>query len=393
MNEEGVRPLFQRQTRPRGEGEKAMSEIQAITMPKWGLAMEEGMVTEWLVELGEDVSAGQDVVEIETSKITNVFESPVAGPLRRQVVQTGETVPVSALLGVCAPPSVSDEEVDAFVTEFLDNFDWDAAGGATGPEPETVETDGWRLRYLQVGDGDGTPIVFIHGYGGDLNNWMFNQEALSDGRTSYAVDLPGHGGSTKDVRDGGLAELAAAVSTLLAAKEVNQAHLVGHSMGGAVSLHMALHQPDKVASATLIAPGGLGPDINMDYINGFIDQKRAKKLRAVMELLVADANAITSEMVEDVIKYKRLDGVSAALTTLRDKLFADGQQADSLRDGLGNAGPSIQVIWGRQDQIIPASHGEGLPDNIKVTIYEDAGHMPHMEKASEVNETISAFLD
>ena len=54
----------------------------------------------------------------------------------------------------------------------------------------------WRER------GEGTPIVFIHGFGGDLNNWQFNQEALADGHDTYAVDLPGHGGSSKELGPG-----------------------------------------------------------------------------------------------------------------------------------------------------------------------------------------------
>ena len=53
--------------------------IQAITMPKWGLAMEEGMVVAWLADVGSSVEAGQDLLEIETTKITNVYEAPVAG--------------------------------------------------------------------------------------------------------------------------------------------------------------------------------------------------------------------------------------------------------------------------------------------------------------------------
>ena len=368
-----------------------MSEIQAIMMPKWGLAMEEGMVAEWLVEVGAEVTAGQEVVEIETSKITNVFESPVAGPLRRQVVQVGETVPVGALLGVCAPASVSDDEVEAFVKDFLDNFDWDAAAGAGGPEPETVEADGKRLRFLEMGEAEGAPIIFIHGYGGDLNNWMFNQEPLSEQHKTYALDLPGHGGSTKDVGDGTLENLAAAVTAFMVAKGIDKAHLVGHSMGGATSLLLAVSQPDKVASATLIAPGGLGAEINMDYINGFVEQKRAKKLRAVMELLVADPGSITSEMVDEVIKFKRVDGVGPALEALREGLFPGGQQAGSLREALGGLSVPVQVVWGKQDKILPAEHAGGLPDAIKVTLFDDAGHMPHMERSSDVNDLITAL--
>jgi pyruvate dehydrogenase E2 component (dihydrolipoamide acetyltransferase) len=73
--------------------------IKLIVMPKWGLAMQEGMVARWLVDAGATIEAGDEILDIETSKIANVFESPVAGPLRRRLVGEGETVPVGALQG------------------------------------------------------------------------------------------------------------------------------------------------------------------------------------------------------------------------------------------------------------------------------------------------------
>ena len=366
--------------------------IEAIVMPKWGLAMQEGMVAAWHIEPGAEIAAGQEIMDIETSKIANVFESPVAGTFRKIVVQNGETVPVGALLGVVAPASVSDADVDAFAQTFIDNFDWDAAAGDTGPEPETVDAGGTRIRYLNMGEAGGPPVIFIHGYGGDLNNWMFNQEALSENNTTYALDLPGHGGSTKAVGDGSLDVFTDAVIAFMDAKSIEKAHLVGHSMGGATALAIASNAGDRVASLTLIAPAGLGSDINMDYINGFIEQKRAKKLRAVLELLVADPNAITTEMVDEVIKFKRLDGVGPALEKLRDGLMPGGAQGTDLRAALSTLAVPAQVMWGREDQILTASHADGLPENVAVTMFDNTGHMPHMERATEVNELIGKMI-
>jgi pyruvate dehydrogenase E2 component (dihydrolipoamide acetyltransferase) len=368
--------------------------IEPITMPKWGLAMQEGMVAAWHVQPGAEIKAGQEIMDIETSKIANVYESPVGGALRRIVVEAGATVPVGALLGVVAPASVSDAEVDAYIKNFLDNFDWEAAAGASGPEPETIDAGGTRIRYLKMGEAGGAPIIFIHGYGGDLNNWMFNQETLAANHTTYALDLPGHGGSTKAVGDGSLDVLTAAVVAFMDAMGIAKAHLVGHSMGGATALALAASAGERVASATLLAPAGLGPEINMDYIDGFISQSRAKKLRAVLEMLVADPQAITAEMVEEVIRFKRVDGVGPALEKLRDGLMPGGKQGPDLRASLSTltASVPIQVIWGQADQILPASHAEGLPDSVKVTIYANTGHMPHMERATEVNDLIAGMV-
>ncbi|HUL10102.1 MAG TPA: acetoin dehydrogenase dihydrolipoyllysine-residue acetyltransferase subunit [Candidatus Acidoferrum sp.] len=366
-------------------------EIQPIVMPKWGLAMEEGVVTAWTIAEGATITKGQEIADIETSKIANVFESPVAGTVRRIVAQTGETLPVGALLAVVADKATSDAELDAYVAKFNEALKAALAAKASEkkPEPETVEILGGRkIRYMKLGSADGPPIVFVHGFGGDLNNWLFNQEALAEHHTTYALDLPGHGGSSKDVGAGDLASMTAALAAWLDALKIARAHLVGHSMGGAVSLQLAATKPDLVASATLICPAGLGPDIAMEYINGFIEASRGKKLEPVLQMLVANPALVTRDMIEDVLKFKRIDGVDAALKKMRDALYPGGRQADALRGSLGKLKAPVQVIVGAKDRVIPAAHAQGLPGSVKLHVLENAGHMPHMEAASEVNRLI-----
>ena len=369
--------------------------IRPIVMPKWGLAMQEGMVAKWLVAQGAEIKAGDEILDIETSKIANVFESPIAGSLRRVVVGEGETVPVGALLGVVAEASVPDADLDAYVAKFQDEFAAHAAeAGAAAPEPQTIDAGGRRIRYLALGEGEGVPIVFIHGFGGDLNNWQFNQEALAGGRATYALDLPGHGGSTKDLGGGHVhvGALAAAVLDFMDTKAIASAHLVGHSLGGAIALDLALNHADRVASVTAICSAGLGPEINMAYIDGFMQAKRRRQLQPVLEMLVADPETLSREMIEDVLKFKRLDGVEAALNRIVDDTFAGGEQALQLTSRLGEIAAPVQVIWGLEDRIIPVSHSEGLPPSVRVHVLEAAGHMVHMEKAAEVNDLIEGFI-
>src|SRR5688572_8995468 len=183
-----------------------MPPIQPITMPKWGLAMEEGLLARWAVDEGAEIAAGQEIMDIETTKIANVFESPVAGVLRRKVVGDGETVPVGALLGVVSEPGIPDGEVDAFIGRFLESFK-PAERAEAGPTAETIDVGGRKLRHLRLGPETGTPILLLHGYGADMSSWMFNQAALAEDRPVYALDLPGHGGSTKDVGEGSVPAL------------------------------------------------------------------------------------------------------------------------------------------------------------------------------------------
>src|SRR5688572_20791373 len=92
--------------------------MRALVMPKWGLSMTEGKIARWLVEEGAEVSAGVDLVEIETEKILSPLEAPAAGVLRRKVAREGDQVPVAGLLAVIADASAPDLQIDIFVTEF-----------------------------------------------------------------------------------------------------------------------------------------------------------------------------------------------------------------------------------------------------------------------------------
>ncbi|SDB56919.1 pyruvate dehydrogenase E2 component (dihydrolipoamide acetyltransferase) [Bauldia litoralis] len=381
---------------PEDDGDKAsspeenhMAEIQPITMPKWGLAMEEGMLARWAVDIGTPIELGQEIMDIETSKIANVFESPVTGVLRRRVVADGDTVPVGALLGVVAAPEVSEEAVDDFVRTFLEGFVPEEAGAASGPSAETVEAGGRRIRRLKAGPDTGKPIVFIHGFGADLSTWMLNQAALAEDRPVHAIDLPGHGGSEKALDDGSPAGLATAVIDYMDAEGIESAHLVGHSLGAAIAATIALDAPSRVDGLTLVAPAGFGPEIAGDFIAGFIAESRARKLRPWLEMLVADPQMVTAEMVEDVLKFKRLDGALAALQAVAAANFDGDAQRHSLRDRLADIAAPVHVVWGAEDRILSVAHAEGLPANVTVTVIPGAGHIVHMEKAADVNALIA----
>ena len=89
--------------------------IKAINMPKWGMEMSEGDVTAWHASIGDQISVGDDLIDVETSKIVNTVTSPESGILRAIVADPGETCAVGDLLGVLASADTSDEEIKAFI--------------------------------------------------------------------------------------------------------------------------------------------------------------------------------------------------------------------------------------------------------------------------------------
>ncbi len=370
-----------------------MSEITPVRMPKWGLSMQEGVIIDWWKTEGATVAEGDDLVDIETSKITNVCESPVAGVLRRIVAGPGETLVVGALIGVVAGLDIDDRDIDAFVADFQSSF--------TPAEPDgegqqalqlsTVEAAGRGIRIGRAGPAEGTPIVLIHGYAGDLNNWLFNIEALSAHGPVIALDLPGHGGSSKEVGDGSLHSLADTVYAALQSLGVVRAHLVGHSLGATVVARIAIDHPALAASTVLIAPAGFSSTgVSEAFLTGVIEAGRARDLKPYMEMLLSDPAMVSKEMVDDVLKFKRLDGVEEALSAIRRHLL-DGVEAAHLRGEVA-ALPPTMVIASKADLIVGIVDPALLGAAAKMVWIDDAGHMPHLEKADAVNAIIIDWL-
>lgn len=364
------------------------TRIVPIVMPKWGLSMKEGKVTGWLLEDGTKIKIGDAILEVETDKIAGAVEASDAGVLRRRVGQADTVYPVKALLGVIADPSVPDSEIEAYVSSYVMPAS-DESEEDQGPKYEFAETQAGSLRYAKRGSGEET-IILIHGFGGDLDNWLFNLDALAEKATVYALDLPGHGQSTKKLDNPGLASLTAALAGFMDKLGLSKAHLVGHSMGGAIAMSMAADHPPKVKSLTLICPGGLGPEIG-SYVQDYVAAQGRKDLKPALEQLFADKNLVSRQLVDDVLKYKRLDGVEAILKSLSAALFAGGRQQDALGHRLKEKLPPTLVIWGKEDQVIPPSHSANLP-GAKVHVIENAGHMVFMEKAGDVNALVKAHI-
>ncbi|GAN68770.1 acetoin dehydrogenase dihydrolipoyllysine-residue acetyltransferase subunit [Acetobacter orleanensis] len=369
--------------------------LTALTMPKFGLAMTEGKLASWAFSPGDTVKEGDEVADIETSKITSGYESPASGILRKQVAQAGETLPVGALLGVVADADVSDADIEAFIASF--KADTAEEGGeeaeAANTEPRLIKAGDHNLNVRDVGKGGSAPLLLIHGFGGDLSNWMLNQDVLARSHRVITFDLPGHGASSKDVGDGSVTALADAVSELLKALNISSAHVMGHSLGGGIALALLRDNPGVVASLTLVAPAGLGREVNAPALKDMVEADRTRDMQKALEALVHDKSLVGRKMADNVLKVRRLDGARDALRTIEASCFGNGQQSFDMRPVLDAARVPVTLFWGEEDEILPVTGAKNVPDSVTKHIMPKIGHMPQLEKTAELNRLVEAFLE
>ena len=407
-----------------------------IIFPRVDMDMESGKITQWFVAEGEAVTKGQLLFEIETDKAAMEIEATANGVVRGVTGHPGDTLAVGAVVGwiygvdeaylQAAPAGVAQKAVDAVPAAAMPKAEAAATvasgapgaastelratpkarhlahlagveiGGIVGSGPHgrvqarDVETSVppaavsvGLLHCEWLARGEGTPIVFVHGFGADLNSWRPLLGYFPPGRGALGIDLPGHGQSLLGDQLS-LEALAGALAATLAAQGVGAAHLVGHSLGAAVATAYAALWPAKVLSLTLLSPGGLGPQINGAFVTGFLAAQSEASLAPWVRLLATDEAALGTAMVKTTLRQRSSLGIGEAQAKLAAALFPDGTQAFDTRTALAKYPGPVKIIVGTDDRIIPAHHARGLPGHVAVHLFSGIGHMPHFEARAAV---------
>ena len=231
----------------------------------------------------------------------------------------------------------------------------------------------WRGQPKRPAD---LPLVFLHGFGSDLTGWRAVSSPLEDGHRLLLIDLPGHGRS-EAAGAVGFDDLVDAVQAVLDEENVPRCVLVGHSLGGAVALGLLEVGSVEIGALCLVAPAGLGPEINGGVLSGLLRARSEASLAPWLRQLFADPAIVTPAYVRAALRGRTGDHV-ACQQRLAEAVFPDGTQGVSLRHVLPRVAVPAKVIWGTQDAIIPARHAMDLPGRIALHRV-DAGHMPHVE--------------
>lgn len=257
--------------------------------------------------------------------------------------------------------------------------------------------NGVGISYMRIGAGQ--PVVFLQGSGPGASGWMnfrYNVQYFVDSGFEVIIpDLPGFGDSDKPDTDYTLDFFVATVVQFLDQLDLAQVALIGNSLGGAVSLGVALAHPDPVSKLILMGCGGLEDvEVYFQTMEGIQAMTKVPLgspeftpayLKEVLQLIVFDPAHITDELIEERFRI---------LKTQNASVFGR-MRIPNIADQL----PRIQVpvlgFWGAQDKFCPISGAEKLVkgcSNARMITLSQCGHWVMIEYAELFNRECVAFL-
>ena len=269
----------------------------------------------------------------------------------------------------------------------------------------TVSVNGHRIAYLD--EGQGHPVILIHGYGGSMWQWEYQQIPLAGQFRVITPDLIGSGLSDKPNLDYRPEELIESIRSLMDALGLPTATLIGNSMGGGVAIGMALTHPDRVSRLVLIdslpdhVRERLASPLMQRALNTSVPAWLARfgalfvgnrTMEAVLKEIIFDHTLVTAAVLDRSNRNRQREDMITPLMSLRESLPLWEQHfAPRLKD----IPHSTLILWGEQDRLFPPQVGRDLQATIpqaRLIIIPDAGHIPQWEQPQVVNRHITEFL-
>ena len=261
-----------------------------------------------------------------------------------------------------------------------------------GVKSEYVDAGGYRLHYFEAKprSGDGTPLVLVHGLGARGEDWRAMIPAMAArGFHVYVPDLPGYGRSSRPADASySIAMEAAAVVSFMQAMHLNHADVGGWSMGGWISMKLALDHPEIVDrlviydSAGVYFPANFGAEL--------FTPSDAPGVNRLMKILSPHPKALPDFAMRAVLQKIARNGwvVQRSMSAMKDG-------RDLLDFRIHNLKQPTLVVWGSEDHLIPLEVGrrihEGITDS-SLSIIEGCGHLAPLECSEPVAKVTDAFL-
>jgi pimeloyl-ACP methyl ester carboxylesterase len=238
-----------------------------------------------------------------------------------------------------------------------------------------VDADGFRIRYLEAGDGP--PLVHLHGAGG--LRLTPAHDLLCRHFRVIAFEMPGFGASAENLRTRTMREMAATMAVAVTRLGVDRFNLMGTSFGGKVALWLAVQSPERVVSLVLEAPAAIRPEGTVPPSGS--PEDIARRLYAHPERIAPAAAVGAAEASQTAALTRRLRGPD--------------RDAELEADLRGLMTPAL-VMFGTRDSVIPPEMGrvyKELMANVHLIFVYDAGHGIAMERPEAFAEAVVDFLE
>lgn len=251
----------------------------------------------------------------------------------------------------------------------------------------STQVFGCTIRYYDVGSG--SPLVLLHGIGGDADDWAFCLEALSCSHRVIAPDLLGFGRSDKPHMEYSIAGLVEVMERFLHALGIERATLLGHSLVGWIAAAFALRFPERVEKLVLVDTAGVWGDTADLPID--LHVSTLAHMREIFDYLFYDQSLATDGLIELAYRQhlERGDGytIHSVLQNLRDG-------RERLDECISALKPPTLIIWGEQDRMIPVETGQHIQRLVAgstLRIIPHCGHLPELETAAEFVRCVLEF--
>jgi pimeloyl-ACP methyl ester carboxylesterase len=283
---------------------------------------------------------------------------------------------------------------------------------------KTIDLAGETLHYADYG-GEGPTLVLVHGLGGSYTAWLAVAASLARRARVVALDLPGFGHSPRSARGTTLSVMGRALARFIDATSTEAVHLVGNSMGGALSLLEAHARPQRIASALLVdpaLPAPLGVDIDPWWLKTLaiasvpmghrLLRRRAKRLgrerllRDLMDVCCVDATRIPAEvmdaLVAEAVECGALPQIDLAFSEATRSLLGELFFGRRLRKAVRLPGVPTLIVHGQRDRCVDVRTVRAtvaINPQIELIELPDLGHTPQLEAPDAFLKVASGWFD
>jgi pimeloyl-ACP methyl ester carboxylesterase len=267
-----------------------------------------------------------------------------------------------------------------------------------------AEIDGSQINYVDIGSGEREPIVFVHGLGGQWQNWLENIPRAARERRVIALDLPGFGLSPMPRDQITITGYGRQVDALADRLGLGRVDIVGNSMGGYIAAEVAIQFPARVDQLLLVSAAGITsadlaqrPIMTLGRVATAVASygaarhrdiaARPKSRHMALALVARHPSLLKPDLAyEGFFKGTGKPGFNDALRASLDYDF---------RDRLPDIRQPTLIVWGENDSIIPVKDAHEferlIPDSRKV-VMTDTGHIPMAERPGTFNDLMMEFL-